>query len=316
MPDFRILFLLFLIYSAVGWLCESVYCSVPAHKFINRGFLNGPLCPIYGVGALLADALLTPAAWSLPLLFLGGAIVTSVLEYFTGWLLETLFHAKWWDYSDKKWNLHGRVCLRNSILFGLMCVILLRVLHPLLLGLVLRIPDPALTVLCAVLAAAFLADLVFSVRGALQLRGKLEALQEILDELRERTETALEEQKTAVRAAPSARGSRGPRRAGRKPWSVCGSGRPGWRAACALRTEDCSPLSRPCARAAVARPLSACARLLRPDARSFAAAAAERNKPALFNRHRNDGELRKKVWHKKDFQFRQDMLYYYIVQSP
>ena len=200
-PDFRILFLLFLIYSAVGWLCESVYCSVPARKFINRGFLNGPLCPIYGVGALLADALLTPVAWSLPLLFLGGAIVTSVLEYFTGWLLETLFHAKWWDYSNKKWNLHGRVCLCNSVLFGLMCVILLRVLHPLLLGLVLRIPDPALTVLCAVLAAAFLADLVFSVRGALQLRGKLEALQEILDELRERTETALEEQKTAVRAA-------------------------------------------------------------------------------------------------------------------
>ena len=138
-PDFRILFLLFLIYSAVGWLCESVYCSVPARKFINRGFLNGPLCPIYGVGALLADALLTPVAWSLPLLFLGGAIVTSVLEYFTGWLLETLFHAKWWDYSNKKWNLHGRVCLRNSILFGLMCVILLRVLHPLLLGLVLRV---------------------------------------------------------------------------------------------------------------------------------------------------------------------------------
>ena len=137
-PDFRILFLLFLIYSAVGWLCESVYCSVPAHKFINRGFLNGPLCPIYGVGALLADALLTPVAWSLPLLFLGGAIVTSVLEYFTGWLLETLFHAKWWDYSNKKWNLHGRVCLRNSVLFGLMCVILLRVLHPLLLGLVLE----------------------------------------------------------------------------------------------------------------------------------------------------------------------------------
>ena len=139
-PDFRILFLLFLIYSAVGWLCESVYCSVPARKFINRGFLNGPLCPIYGVGALLADALLTPVAWSLPLLFLGGAIVTSVLEYFTGWLLETLFHAKWWDYSNKKWNLHGRVCLRNSILFGLMCVILLRVLHPLLLGLVLLVP--------------------------------------------------------------------------------------------------------------------------------------------------------------------------------
>ena len=75
---------------------------------------------MYGVGALLAAALLSPIAWSLPLLFLCGAVLMSIVEYVTGWLLETLFHAKWWDYSDKKWNLHGRVCLQNSLLFGLM----------------------------------------------------------------------------------------------------------------------------------------------------------------------------------------------------
>lgn len=208
MPDLRIVCLLFFLYSAVGWLCESVYCSVPARRFINRGFLSGPLCPIYGVGALLTVFLLEPIAWSLPLLFIGGALVTSALEYVTGWLLETIFHAKWWDYSHKKWNLHGRVCLHNSILFGLMCVALMRALHPALLRLVQRIPQGVLTPLCAVLCTAFAVDLVFSVRGALQLRGKLEALQEILDELRERTETALEEQKTAVRSAVDTLGQR------------------------------------------------------------------------------------------------------------
>ena len=208
MPDWRIVCLLFFLYSAVGWLCESVYCSVPARRFINRGFLSGPLCPIYGVGALLTVFLLEPIAWSLPLLFIGGALVTSALEYVTGWLLETIFHAKWWDYSHEKWNLHGRVCLHNSILFGLMCVALMRALHPALLRLVQRIPQGVLTPLCAVLCTAFAVDLVFSVRGALQLRGKLEALQEILDELRERTETALEEQKTAVRSAVDTLGQR------------------------------------------------------------------------------------------------------------
>ncbi|MFR8334576.1 MAG: putative ABC transporter permease [Oscillospiraceae bacterium] len=196
------------------------------------------LSPSYGVGALLADALLTPVAWSLPLLFLGGAIVTSVLEYFTGWLLETLFHAKWWDYSNKKWNLHGRVCLRNSDpLRSDVRDSAARSASSAAGAGAAWIPDPALTVLCAVLAAAFLADLVFSVRGALQLRGKLEALQEILDELRERTETALEEQKTAVRAAVSTWEQRA--RTGREETvERLRSGRPGWRAVCALRTED------------------------------------------------------------------------------
>lgn len=201
-------FLYFLCYSAVGWLCESVYCSVPQKKWINRGFLFGPVCPVYGVGALLAVALLTPLAWSIPLLFFSGAVLMSVVEYATGWLLETLFHAKWWDYSDKKWNLHGRVCLHNSVLFGVMCVVLVRWLHPLLAGWLARFPRAWLLPVCAVLFLLFAADVAFSVRGALQLRGKLEAMQEILDEIRERTESAIAEQREAVRVAVDSIGQR------------------------------------------------------------------------------------------------------------
>ena len=194
MSDPRILFLLFLSYSAVGWLCESIYCSIPAHRFINRGFLSGPVCPVYGVGALLAVFLLTPIAWSVPLLYLGGALVTSVLEYVTGWLLETI--------------LHGRVCLKNSLLFGVMCVVLMRVIHPVLLGWVEKLSPLVLSIVSVVLLAVFAADVVVSVLGALQLRGKLEDLQQILDELRERTESAVSEQRSAVIAAVDTLGQR------------------------------------------------------------------------------------------------------------
>ena len=202
------MFLYFLCYSSVGWLCESIYCSVPKRRWINRGFLFGPVCPVYGVGALLAAALLSPIAWSLPLLFLCGAVLMSIVEYVTGWLLETLFHAKWWDYSDKKWNLHGRVCLHNSILFGLMCVVLVRWIHPLITGWLEKIPEVWLLPAGGALFALFAADVVFSVRGALQLRGKLDAMQEILDEIRERTESALAEQRQAVRLAVDSLGQR------------------------------------------------------------------------------------------------------------
>lgn len=202
------MFLCFLCYSAAGWLCESIYCSIPERRWINRGFLFGPVCPVYGVGALIAAALLAPIAWSIPLLFLCGAVLMSVVEYLTGWLLETLFHAKWWDYSDQKWNLQGRVCLHNSILFGLMCTALVRWIHPLIAGWMENIPQGWLLPVGGALFAVFAADAVFSVRGALQLRGKLEAMQEILDEIRERTESALAGQRQAVRLAVDSFGQR------------------------------------------------------------------------------------------------------------
>ena len=95
-------FLLFLCYSFLGWACETVYCSIGKRKFVNRGFLNGPLCPVYGFGALAVLYFLRPVSDNIPLLFVSGMVLTSVIEYITGYLLEKLFATKWWDYSSRR----------------------------------------------------------------------------------------------------------------------------------------------------------------------------------------------------------------------
>lgn len=117
--------LYFFIYSFCGWLMETVLCSVEDHRFVNRGFLNGPLCPIYGVGVLLMLIFLIPVKESLPdltrsvpVVFFSGLVLASAVEYFTSWIMEKLFHARWWDYSNKKYNLNGRICLSISLAWG------------------------------------------------------------------------------------------------------------------------------------------------------------------------------------------------------
>ena len=194
------LILFFTIYSFIGWCCETVLCSVEARKFINRGFLNGPFCPVYGFGALIIVFLLTPCSNLVPfpgnllVLFLSGMVATSILEYFTGLLLETLFHAKWWDYSHKKYNLHGRVCLSNSIMFGLMAVLVMEFVHPAAIRLVELLPNQAALVLAAVFLVYFLSDCFATVRTVLRLNHRLAQLQQVLDESREKTELLRTEQ--------------------------------------------------------------------------------------------------------------------------
>ena len=119
------LFLLFIAYSTLGWCGEMIYCSVPKGRLCEkRGFLNGFLCPIYGHGALLVLYALHGGFRNPFLTFLFGALLTSALEYFTSWVMEKLFHMRWWDYSHYKFQINGRVCLLNSTCFGLACVLL------------------------------------------------------------------------------------------------------------------------------------------------------------------------------------------------
>ena len=179
----------------MGWCCECVYCSIPAGRFINRGFLNGPLCPVYGFGALAVIHCLTPVDFSLPLLFVCGLLVTSALEYFTGWLLETIFHAKWWDYSNMRFNIHGRVCLLNSVLFGLLGVFVMRVLHPFVGRMVGSLSFVTLIWFASALTTLLAVDLFLSVRTALQLSGKLDALRDALEDARARTDAVIMEKK-------------------------------------------------------------------------------------------------------------------------
>ena len=103
-------FLWLMIYSIIGWIYESTLCSITNKKLINRGFLNGPYCPIYGSGAILVILILGRIKNPVLLFFLG-ALVTCSLEYLTSYVMEKLFHARWWDYSQRKFNINGRVCL-------------------------------------------------------------------------------------------------------------------------------------------------------------------------------------------------------------
>ena len=112
-------FLWLVIYSVAGWVYESTLCSVQERKLVNRGFLNGPLCPVYGVGSVVVLLVIGNLQNNIPALFLAGLVLTCTVEYMTAWLLETLFDTKWWDYSHMKYNLHGRICLLGAIVFGL-----------------------------------------------------------------------------------------------------------------------------------------------------------------------------------------------------
>ena len=112
---------IFIVYAVIGWCSEVAYAALDTGKFVNRGFLNGPYCPIYGFGISLVIVVLTPLKDNLLILYLGSVILTSVIEYITGYLLEKVFHNKWWDYSDKPYNIKGYICLKFSLFWGFAC---------------------------------------------------------------------------------------------------------------------------------------------------------------------------------------------------
>ena len=191
------LFLLFLIYSTLGWCGEMIYCSIGQRRLCEkRGFLNGFLCPIYGFGALLVLWALRGGCESPVLTFFFGALLTSAVEYFTSYLMEKLFHMRWWDYSRYKFQIHGRVCLLNSTLFGLLCVALCHLVHPEVMKLIRFLMARHIALpLAAVLFVLFAADTVLSVRSAIQIGDRLEKLQALQDELQEKLEDLLKEQR-------------------------------------------------------------------------------------------------------------------------
>lgn len=130
MNEFIKIVLLFFIYSFIGWLWETVYCSLKAKKFVYRGFLIGPYCPIYGFGILGVLYLLEPLKQNIIVLYLLSTILVTILEYITSYGLEKLFHASWWDYKDVPLNINGRVALPVSLFWGIGCVLIVRVIHP------------------------------------------------------------------------------------------------------------------------------------------------------------------------------------------
>ncbi len=186
-------FLLLMIYSAAGWVGEMIYCSVgKGHICEKRGFLNGFICPIYGHGALLVLYVLHGGFKNPIPTFLCGMVLTSALEYFTSWFMEKLFHMRWWDYSKKKIQINGRVCLLNSVLFGLACVLLCHVVNPPVMAWLFRIGDTYTVPAASFLFGIYLMDNILSVRSAIQLSNRTEKLHQLQQEVRQHLTAAAE----------------------------------------------------------------------------------------------------------------------------
>ena len=158
------LFLWVLLYSFIGWVYESIVVSVQERRLVNRGFLNGPICPIYGVGAVGAAVLLAPLRDPVPL-FVAGAVCATVLEYVTSWAMEKLFDARWWDYSQYRFNINGRVCLLGAVIFGTFSVVIVRWVQPLVWRLTLMVPPPAVHAAAAVCAILLCIDIAVTLSG-------------------------------------------------------------------------------------------------------------------------------------------------------
>lgn len=162
-------FFLFLIYSIIGWLMEGLFIFIEHKKIVNRGFLIGPYCPIYGIGGLLITLFL-PKSIDPFSLFLKSMVICGFLEYFTGYLLEKIFHAKWWDYSNKKFNINGYICLENLVLFGVGACLIVYLINPFLIGFLQKIPNIINLSLLISLSIIFVIDIIISIKLVTSLK--------------------------------------------------------------------------------------------------------------------------------------------------
>lgn len=174
----------FLIYAFLGWCLEVVFCTVRTGKWVNRGFLNGPVCPIYGFGMVIVLLALEPLAHRPLALFVGSALLTSTLELVTGWALKTLFHTTWWDYSKRKFNLGGYICLKFSLAWGLVGMFAVKVLHPPVNRFVEWMPRPVGLALLVLWLAVFVADVAVTLRTLIGLERDLGELEKVVAALR------------------------------------------------------------------------------------------------------------------------------------
>lgn len=198
---------IFFIYSFIGWCGEVVLAAVNRHKFVNRGFVSCPLCPVYGAGAVAVSVFLPELEEQLFFLFLGGMIVTAFVEYLTGRLLELIFHKKWWDYSDQKFQLDGYVCLKNSVIWGICSVLVIRIFNPLLCRGLELLPMLLGEVLLWVLGVLLAIDFIGSGIAVLGLKkqGRISQITEELHRTSKILENALAEriQRRMVKAFPN-----------------------------------------------------------------------------------------------------------------
>ncbi|MEJ8729683.1 hypothetical protein WKS99_11615 [Flintibacter sp. HCN-6482] len=176
---------IFFVYAFLGWCTEVSYAALVTGRFVNRGFLNGPWCPVYGFGVVIVLAFLEPLKSNLLLLFLGSVVLTSALEWATGFVLEKIFHQRWWDYSDQPFNLNGYICLRFSIAWGLACLFVVKLLHPSVLLVIRLVPRGLGWTLLALLAAVMAVDLAATVRTIAKLNRRLSQLDQLAAKIKD-----------------------------------------------------------------------------------------------------------------------------------
>jgi len=163
-------FLWFVLYSLLGWIYETALCSIEMGQWDNRGFLYGPICPIYGAVATLALALLYKRIKNMVLLFLTGVVLTTGVEYVTSVALERAFGLRWWDYSHFRFNLEGRISLLGAVVFGILIVVLIRFIHPRIEALTNRLGDKPKIILASTLAGIIVLDFCITVIHLLAAR--------------------------------------------------------------------------------------------------------------------------------------------------
>lgn len=158
-----VLFILFIIYSFLGWLMEVIGKLIEDRKFINRGFLIGPYCPIYGWGCILIINLLNKYIDHPIILFLMAIIICSTLEYLTSYLMEKIFNARWWDYTRRKFNLNGRICLETMIPFGILSTIVVYIINPAILNFLNIFNVETINIIATILFILFIIDNIISI---------------------------------------------------------------------------------------------------------------------------------------------------------
>ncbi len=191
--------LIFIVYGFLGWCVEVLYVGIGSGKFYNRGFVHLPILPIYAFGALTINLLLQPVITHPILVYFLGVIVTTILEYITSYIMEKAFQMRWWDYSHYRFNINGRVCLKNSLLFGILCLFVMYGINPIVLEVIANIDPNVQQFIANMFIFVFTIDIMYTLRelAILPVRdikiisgqinaykdGKLKSLEELSHEL-------------------------------------------------------------------------------------------------------------------------------------
>lgn len=192
MNTFLFYFLLFITYSFLGWMVESFFVLLMQKKISNRGFLIGPYCPIYGTAALLMHLFATNIKHDVIFLFIMTAIGVTILEYLTSLFMEQIYKARWWDYSDKKFNFQGRVCLSHTLLFGLLGIVFIYHINPFLIDTFNSINVPTINAISITILILFIFDNIISFNVMSKIKIKTDDLmKDYTDEINDKVKEFL-----------------------------------------------------------------------------------------------------------------------------